>query len=57
MSGVGLGVAVIVEVGVVPPDNDKVGDEGVVGLVWQAEKTRAADKSRVSFLSMMIMIA
>ncbi len=57
MSGVGLGVAVIVEVGVVPPDNDKVGDEGVVGLVWQAEKIRAADKSRVSFLSMMIMIA
>ena len=32
MSGVGLGVAVIVEVGV-PPDKDKVGAEGEVGLV------------------------
>ena len=32
MSGVGEGVAVTVGVGV-PPDNDKVGAEGEVGLV------------------------
>jgi len=47
---VGLGVAVIVGVGV-PPDKDRVGAEGVVGLVWQAEKNKAADSNRVSLLS------
>ena len=46
----GLGVAVIVGVGV-PPDKDRVGAEGEVGLVWQAAKRRAARARKKDFFS------